>query len=117
MACRPGRLNQEQDRIGVAIDTDFDYPLNVAAGRTLMPQFLPAARPEVRLTCFKREPQRISIHISQHQDLMGVYVLYDRGREAALIPLNIDHGYVTAEVQKRGGQLAFFAPRVSAVQS
>ena len=42
-------MDEHEDGVFVAVDAQFDHVLEVAAGRAFVPQFPPAAAPEMRL--------------------------------------------------------------------
>lgn len=52
MTCRPGWMNAHQQGVKIAIKADVDYILSITRNGTLMPEFLPAARPEMGLAGF-----------------------------------------------------------------
>src|SRR5665213_2203181 len=51
-------LDQQQDRIGVAVDANLAHPLRVSRRLTLVPQLRPRARPVMRTARLARARQR-----------------------------------------------------------
>ena len=79
MTGRPRRIDQNQQRIAVAIIKNLVYLLGVAAGGSLVPQFLAAAAPEPGLAPFQRQAQAFLVDPGHHQNLAAGSVL-DNGR-------------------------------------
>jgi hypothetical protein len=86
MAGRASRLDSYQQRVAVAIVAYFDHVLDVAAGRSLVPQFFPAATPEPGLAGLQRQSERLGIHVGQGQHLARLRILHDGRQQAVLVP-------------------------------
>ncbi len=82
-------MHQHQERIAIAVQTDGNDVLIMAAGRALMPQFAPTAAPEYCLAQFQGLGQSLAIHISQGQHLACARVLDDSGNERGFTEINI----------------------------
>ena len=82
-----GRVDQEEECIGVAVDADVDYPLRVARGRAFSPVFLPAAAPKDGFAKLQGTLQRAGVHVCHHQHFMGLRVLDNCGNQAVFVPV------------------------------
>ena len=74
-------VDQEQQRVAVAIEPQFLQVLHLAGGLALAPQRLPRARPIAGAPFRERKPHRLAIHPGEHQDFAGIVLLRDRGYE------------------------------------
>src|SRR5690348_12980947 len=82
-------LDDQQDRVAIAIEADLAHPLHVARLLALAPQLVPRARPVVCLARVAGERQCVTVHPRERQHAMRRGVLSDRGREAVLVPANL----------------------------
>src|SRR3990172_11112044 len=79
---RHARLIDEQEqRIAVAIELELDQPLRLARALALAPERVPRAREVVHLARRKRLLDRLAIHEGRHQDLARVVGLRNRRHE------------------------------------
>jgi hypothetical protein len=82
MACRTFLFDAQENRIGIAIDANFDDILMMTALLSFSPEFA------ARSTVVRRVPRapslmkRIAVHPSQHQNLVGMHILRDGGQES-----------------------------------
>src|SRR5690606_35427232 len=76
------RLDECEESVTVAVRVQRDEAHRVAAGRALVPQLSPAARPEPQLTRDQRLLERLAVREREHQDDNGSGVLHDDGDEA-----------------------------------
>ena len=86
MAGRASGIDQEQERIGVAVDPEFEHTHHVAGGRPLVPQFAPATTPEMGFSGVDGRSKRIGIHPGDHQNSARLSILYHGREQTALIP-------------------------------
>jgi len=82
---RAGGFYQQQEGISITVHSDFDDFLDVARGRALVPESLPAARPEVCLAGFQGALQGFGIHVGYHEYLEGVDILHHGRDQAAFV--------------------------------
>jgi hypothetical protein len=76
-------LDKEQDGISVAVYPDFLDELYVAGSLALSPQFLPGAAPIAGPPFSKGRLQGFAVHVREHKDRTGLYVLSDDRHQAA----------------------------------
>src|SRR5205807_4805241 len=81
MARRPARNDADHQRVTVAVLGDVHHLLRVAARGALVPQLVPAAAPEPRLTRFPRLRQRLLVHVGEREDRAAARVADDGGNE------------------------------------
>ena len=86
MAGRTTGFHEQEKRILIAVETDFEDALGVAGGSAFVPEFLAAAAPEDGFATAKRISQRCFVHVRQHEHLLGVGILDDGGDEGGGIP-------------------------------
>lgn len=85
MARGAGRVDEREQRIGVAIGSQLDYTLHVAAGSALVPELLPAAAPKPGGARLEREAHRLSAHPGDHEHLARIVLLHHAGDEAMVV--------------------------------
>src|SRR3954454_2304317 len=78
-------VDEEQQRVAVAVQPDVAHPLAVAGGLPLDPVLAAAARPVRRPPGRERAAQRLVVHPGEHQHLAGVVLLDDGGDEAGRV--------------------------------
>lgn len=80
MACRTLLFDEQEDRVGIAIDADFDDLLLVSALLSFSPEF--AARPTVVRGTSRSASllKRFLVHPCQHEHLMIAHILSDDGQ-------------------------------------
>src|SRR6202521_409623 len=84
-------LNQQQDRIVVAVDSDFAHDLEVARFLALAPQTLARARVIAGAAGRDGLLERLTVHVRNHQNATARVVLRDHRHHAA-VPGEIDRG-------------------------
>src|SRR6185503_13929932 len=75
---RSGRINQNHNRIAVAIERETDDLLRVTRRLTFVPEFVSRARPEPRLPGLDRARKTLLVHVGKREHLTGLRVLHDR---------------------------------------
>ena len=75
----------DQQAVAVAIVINIFDELKMARGQAFDPVFFARARPKAGLSFLERASDRFQIHIRQHQDIFGFYVLDDRGDKALIV--------------------------------
>ena len=85
VAGRPGRLDEREQRVAVAVDAQRAQLLHVAARRALVPQLVARAAPVVHLAGGARALERLRVHVRERQDLARPPVLRDARDEAAVV--------------------------------
>jgi hypothetical protein len=90
VARRAGRLDQREQRVGVAVVADRLDRLGVARGGALVPQLLPRAAEEVHLAALPGQAQGLGVHVGQRQDFAAAPVLHDARHQAAFIEGDVD---------------------------
>src|SRR3990172_2412422 len=81
-------LDLEQDRVGVAIQPDFDNFLRMAGLPALAPQAFARARPVDRLAAPDGLQERLAIHPRDGEDASGRAFLRDGRNQTLLVPRN-----------------------------
>ena len=71
----------EQDDILIAVDPKFFNELGVAGFLALDPELVPGSTPISRFFCTEGMGQRLGVHESEHQDLVGKVVARDAGNQ------------------------------------
>src|SRR3954447_1647418 len=79
---RPGRLDQRQHRVVVAVEAQGLDRLRVAGGRALVPELVARAAEQVQLAGLARAAQRLLVHVREREDLARAPILNDAGHEA-----------------------------------
>jgi len=74
------------------IMADPDQLEHIAAGFAFSPVLLPAAAPERHQPLLQRPPQRLLVHVAQHQHLVGGVVLHDGRDQPVRLVLQLGHG-------------------------
>src|SRR6185437_10127213 len=82
-------LDNEQDRVAIAIEPDLAHALHVARLLALAPQLVPRARPVMRLARVAGQRQRVTVHPRERQHAMRRGILRDRGSKSVLVPANL----------------------------
>ena len=85
MAGRAGLFNFNQERILVTIVQYLFYALDIAGCLSFLPELLSRTAPVPGEAGFDRPLKRRSVHVRDHQYLVGFPVLDDRGDQAAFI--------------------------------
>src|ERR1700689_3204954 len=80
-----GLIDQQQQRIAVAIDAQLHQTLHMARAFALAPELLARARPVADAAGLERLLDRFAIHPGQHQHLAAVGLLRPRGDETLAI--------------------------------
>ena len=93
MAGRAALVYDDQERVGIAVDEDIPYRLEMARRFALMPQLLPAAAVKPRFAAFDGLLQRLGIHIGYHEDLAAPPFLHDGRHEASIVKFYIRQTY------------------------
>jgi len=93
----PGLVDDEKDRVSVAIEPRLDEDLDVARRVALAPEFPARARPVADAFGGKRLCERLPVHPRHHQDLAAAPLLGDGGHqpvgvEADLVEYRKIHG-------------------------
>ena len=107
--CMAGDLDPEQDSILVAIRQDFLDGLEIAGALALLPDFSAGARVIVHVAGLERQPERLGIHVRNHQQLAIMCIRHDRGDQAMRIEFRrkgrtlFEHGLVTGRFRKGDG--------------
>ncbi len=101
MAGRPSDLiHFEQEGVPIAIEINLFNFLKISRGLPFDPNFLARPRPEGGLLCFQRLFPRLSIHITQHQDLVGGGLLDDhRDEPIPFLEIDLDHASSPFQLQ------------------
>ena len=84
-------LDLDPDRVLIAIDPHLDDALGVAGAFALLPQRLARARKIPRLAGLDRAPERLGVHVRDHQKLAAPRVGGDAGDEAIGVELRRQH--------------------------
>lgn len=87
MARRTRRVHHCHQCVGITVDKQPLQLLHVAARGALVPQLLPGARPEPGRARLQRQPQRLDIHPSHHQDLATTLLLHHTRNQPSTIEL------------------------------
>ena len=80
-------IHFDQNGILIAINAHFDNALHLARCITLAPQALARAGPIMRNAGFKRETERLGIHISDHENFMALGIAGDADDQPIAIKL------------------------------
>src|SRR5581483_5840181 len=83
MTHRSTRLRGDQERIAITVGTNALELEDMAGGLAFFPQSLLAAAEEHDASARERFPQRVLIHIAEHQHRAGAGVLDDRRQQAS----------------------------------
>src|ERR1700756_1696043 len=83
-----GLFDDEQNRVVVAIEQDFTYPLHVAGRFPLAPQLAARARPVVGFARCCSALERVAIHPSLREHGAGVDFLRDCGHQSVGVPVH-----------------------------
>src|SRR5579863_8720036 len=83
-------IDQQQKRVAVAIDAQFDQALRVSGAFALSPQPLARSRPIADASGLERLGDGVAIHPGEHEQLAAVVLLRHRRNES-----------VRAETQRR----------------
>ena len=75
MAGGPGRLDQGDDRVAVAVVAELAQAHHVPRGFAFVPELLPRAAVEVELAGLERQPQGLLVRVGERQDLAAGEVL------------------------------------------
>src|SRR3954447_8875689 len=102
VAGRPLLVDEDEQRVAVAVQPDVADPLAVAGGLALHPVLAPAARPVGGPARGEGAAQRLVVHPGQHQHLSGVVLLDDGGHEPGGVVLQ-QSGDLRVEPGGRGG--------------
>ena len=78
-------VDDDQDRVVVAVEPDLAHPLDVPRGLALAPQLRARTRPVVRLARALGRGQRLAVHPRERQHPSARRVLRDRGHEAVRV--------------------------------
>src|SRR5581483_2666484 len=81
----PGRFDERDDRVRVAVVAQALNALHVAGALALVPELLARAAPEVRLAGLARPLQRLLVHVGEREHLACAGVLDDAGDESVLV--------------------------------
>src|ERR671921_1078400 len=81
VAGRPLLVDEDQQRVAVAVQADVADPLAVPGGLALHPVLAPAARPVGGPAGGEGAVQRLVVHPGDHEHLTGVVLLDDGGDE------------------------------------
>src|SRR4051794_21671946 len=79
VAGRPLLVDEDQQRVAVAVQADVADPLAVPGGLALHPVLAPAARPVGGPARGQGAAQRLVVHPGDHEHLTGVVLLDDGG--------------------------------------
>ena len=79
MAGGAGLLDEGQEGVVVAIGSEGEHLLQVAAGSALVPQLLTGAAPKPGVAGFQGLLQAFPVHVGQHQHLAGALFLHNAG--------------------------------------
>jgi hypothetical protein len=71
------RIDEQEQGVAVAVNTNFADMLDVAGGSAFVPQFLAAAAPEVGFASFLSKFEGCGVHPGDHEDLLGGMMLQD----------------------------------------
>ena len=77
----PGRLDERDPGVRVAVVAQRLQPLDVPGGRALVPELLARARPEPHLAGLARARERLLVHVRERQHLAGARVLNYAGQQ------------------------------------
>src|SRR5919112_1599058 len=80
-------VDEDQQRVAVAVQPDVADPLAVTGGLALDPVLPPRAAPEGRPPGRQRPVQRLVIHPAHHEHLEAVVLLDHGGEEPVGVPL------------------------------
>ena len=78
----PRGSHLEHQRVGIAVGGDREHAHVVTGGGALVPDLLPATRPEDSLPDLERAAHRLSVHVAEHQHLTRRRVLEDRRNQS-----------------------------------
>src|SRR5436305_6708387 len=81
----PGRVDEREESVGVAVVAQPPDLLHVARGLALVPELLPGAAEEVRLTCRARAREGLLVHVGEREYLARERVLNDARHESVLV--------------------------------
>ena len=93
VAGRPGRLDEREHRVAVAVQAQRADRLGVARRRALVPQLVARAAPEVQLAGLARARERLRVRVGQREHLARAPVLDDDRDEAPLVVADV-HGQI-----------------------
>ena len=79
-------LDDDQDRVAVAVEPDLAHALDVPRLLALVPQLPARARPVVHLARGGGALERVAVHPREGEHLAGVRVLGDRRRQPVGVP-------------------------------
>jgi hypothetical protein len=85
----PDRVDQGEQRVGVAVVTHCLDVLDVAGGLPLVPDLQARAAEEVRLAGLLGERQRVGVHVGEREDLSADPVLHDARDQPALVEFQL----------------------------
>src|SRR5262245_260882 len=88
----PRRLDHKPDGVLVAIGTNLDHALRVAALLAFAPQASARARPVMRLARLDGAGERLGVHIGKHQHLARLGRGRHDGKEAVLVEARSENG-------------------------
>ena len=80
-------VDLNQNRIAITIQRQGLHILHMAGRVPLTPVFLTGARPERHATGRQRAPQRLVVHVADHQHFFGVELLDDGCHQSFIVPL------------------------------
>src|SRR5439155_15668688 len=104
VACGAIRIDENQQRVAVAVVPHLFDVLYVARRRALVPELLARAAPEPRRLRVERALQRLGVHPRNHQHLAGVVLLHHRGDQPFVVVLqlrHICHGFLATHICSR----------------
>jgi len=80
---RADRLDKKEERVSIAIESDFPDTEYVAARLALLPEAVAGAGKKVDFAGALRLPERFGVEITEHQDFAGSLILYDAWNKAS----------------------------------
>src|SRR4029077_16941057 len=96
-------LDDEEQRVAVAVVVGLAEPLSVTGGVALAPELGAAPAPEHGAALLEGAAQRGLVHPRQHEDLPGL-VLDDRGDQPVAVPVDLGEVVVADRDRCRGGR-------------
>jgi len=85
-------LNQDQQRVGIAVKAKLAQPQDVPAGLSLFPKAIARSGKEMNLACRLRLRQCIRIQIADHQHVLRAVILNHRREQPSLLFERKFHG-------------------------
>src|SRR4029453_2786028 len=82
-------LDDEQDRVAVAVEADLAHALDMSGGFALAPELFARARPVVRFARRGRAFERFAVHPAEHQHALRGGVLRDGRNQVELVPVHV----------------------------